>query len=505
VNKVVTPEEMGRADQAAIAAGVPSLVLMERAGRAVAMTARRLAAGVYGRRIVVVCGKGNNAGDGFVAARYLARWGAAPVVVLLGDPDGLRGDARTSFERLRGVPTVPSAALGRALHGAAAVVDAIVGTGFRGALEGSLAEAVERVNASGLPVVAVDIPSGVEGGTGRVEGPAIRARTTVTMAALKTGLLLPPGCEHAGVVEVADIGIAGEHIAAGMSVPADADVTALLPPRPLTAHKRSVGTVLVVAGSVGMSGAAALASGAALRAGAGLVTIATASSVALEVDQTVLEATTLPLPETPRGSIGSAAADAILERASGLDVVALGPGLTTDPGTVQLVRKVVGELDKPLVLDADGINAVAPVEGVLRPGRCTILTPHAGELARLLGTSSKEISADRIGAARSAAERTGAVVLLKGFPTVVAEPGGRTVLVPRGGPALATGGTGDVLTGVVAALLASGIEPSAAAWAGAWIHGAAGDVAAAQRGVRAVVAGDLLDALAEVVDRLEQR
>jgi NAD(P)H-hydrate epimerase len=189
--------------------------------------------------------------------------------------------------------------------------------------------------------------------------------------------------------------------------------------------------------------------------------------------------------------------------------VALGPGLTTDPETVELVRRLVGELDRPLVLDADGINAVAATVasggGLLRPGRRTILTPHAGELARVLGTSSKEVSADRLAAARSAASRTGAVVLLKGFPTVVAEPGGRTVLVPRGGPALATGGTGDVLTGVVAALLASGIEPFAAAWSGAWIHGAAGDRVAAEQGVRGTVAGDLLLALPDVIRRLEQR
>ncbi|HEY8201422.1 MAG TPA: NAD(P)H-hydrate dehydratase, partial [Actinomycetota bacterium] len=442
--------------------------------------------------------------------RHLARWGAAPVVVLLDKPEALKGDAKTNFERLRGVRILESSVLGRALHGAAAVVDAIVGTGFRGSLEGTLGEAVEQVNASGVPVVAVDIPSGVEGETGRVEGPAIRARTTVTMAALKTGLLLTPGCEHAGAVEVTDIGIPEGHIAAGCFAPEDDDVTALLPPRPLTVHKRSVGTVLVVAGSVGMSGAAALAGSAALRAGAGLVTIATASPVALEVDQTVLEATTLPLPGTARGSISSSAANAILERAAALDAVALGPGLTTDPETVELVRRLVGELDRPLVLDADGINAVAPLVasgggGPLRPGRHTILTPHAGELARVLGMSSKEISADRIGAARSAAGRTGAVVLLKGFPTVVAEPGGRTVLVPRGGPALATGGTGDVLTGVIAALVASGIEPFAAAWSGAWIHGAAGDLVTAQRGVRAAVAGDLLQALPEVIRRLEQR
>lgn len=506
MRKVVTPEEMGRADRAAIDSGVPSLVLMERAGRAVAVAVKRLAGGVYGRRIVVVCGKGNNAGDGFVAARLLAAWGAAPVVVLLDRPESLRGDAKVNFDRLGLVRVVGADRLPRELRRASAVIDAIVGTGFRGSLEGVAGEAVERINGSGRAVVSVDIPSGVDGTTGRVDGPAVRARTTVTMAALKTGLLLPPGYEHAGTVEVADIGIADERIEAGIFLPEETDVAALLPARPVTAHKRSVGTVLVVAGSVGMSGAAALSAGGALRAGAGLVTIATAASVVPLVDEIVVEATALPLPETDRGSIAAAAAPAILERAGSMDAVALGPGLTTHPQTAQLVRRLVAELDRPLVLDADGINAVASGDRtVLRRDHPTVLTPHAGELARLLSTSSKEIAADRIAAARSAAERTGAVVLLKGFPTVVAGPDGDTVLVPKGGPALATGGTGDVLTGVIAALLASGLDPLAAAGAGAWIHGTAGDVVAAEHGVRGTAAGDLLDALPLVMRRLEQR
>jgi NAD(P)H-hydrate epimerase len=498
---------MARADAAAIAAGMPSLVLMERAGRAVALAARRLAGGTYGRRIAVVCGKGNNAGDGFVAARLLASWGAAPVVVLLDRADALRGDARTNFARLGLVPVAGPGDLARTLRRADVVVDAIVGTGFRGSLEEVAGEAVGAIGNAGLPVVAVDIPSGVDGATGRVEGPAVRATTTVTMAALKTGLVLAPGCEHAGTVEVADIGIGDEHIDAGIFLPEEADVAALLPARPLTAHKRSVGTVLVVAGSVGMAGAAVLSAGGALRAGAGLVTVATAASLLPQIVAAVVEATTLPLPETDRGSIDAGAAQAVLERAGSMDAVALGPGLTTHPATVQLVRRLVAGLDRPLVLDADGINAVSPADRTLpgRRDRPTVLTPHAGELARLLSTSSGEVGTDRVGAARAAAGRTGAVVLLKGFPTVVAGPDGDTVVVPTGGPALATGGTGDVLTGVVAALLASGLDPLAAAGGGAWIHGTAGDEVAAARGVRGSAAGDLLEALPHVLRRLEAR
>jgi NAD(P)H-hydrate epimerase len=506
VKKVVTPEEMGRADRAAIGSGVPSLLLMERAGRAVALAARRLAGGTYGRRIAVVCGKGNNAGDGFVAARLLASWGAAPVVVLLDRADDLRGDARANFARLGLVPVAGPGDLTRTLRRSHAVVDAIVGTGFRGSLEGVAADAVQAIREAGLPVVAVDIPSGVDGATGRADGPAVVATVTVTMGALKTGLLLAPGCEHAGIVEVADIGIADDHVDASIFVPEEDDVAALLPARPVTAHKRSVGTVLVVAGSVGMAGAAVLSAGGALRAGAGLVTIATAASLLSQVGGALVEATTLPLPETDRGSIDAEAAGAVLERAGSMDAVALGPGLGTHPATSELVHRLVAALDRPLVVDADGINALSPAGGPLPgAGRPTVLTPHAGELARLLSTSSTEVGADRVGAARAAAARTGAVVLLKGFPTVVAGPDGDTVMVPAGGPALATGGTGDVLTGVVAALLASGLDPLAAAGAGAWIHGAAGDGVAAARGVRGTVAGDLLEALPAVVRRLEGR
>lgn len=503
---VVTPEQMGAADRATIESGTPSLTLMERAGREVARAAVRVAGGAYGRRVVIVCGKGNNAGDGFVAARHLASWGAYPVVVLLDDPASLRGDARANLVRLHGIRTVrfEEAALRGELARASAAVDAIFGTGFRGAVEGAAATAVEAINGSGLPVVAVDIPSGVDGRTGGVAGPAVRAAVTVTMAALKVGLVLPPGSEHSGEVVVADIGIAEETVAAELRLVEEQDARRCFGMRPRTAHKRSVGVALVVAGSVGMSGAAALAAAAALRAGAGLVTVATPASVALEIDMTVLEATTLPLPETGRGTVEASAVDVVLARAAGVDAVALGPGLSTDLETVEFVRKLVLQLDRPLIVDADGLNALAgDLELLAAREAPTLITPHPGELGRLLGRSTAEVSADRLGAARQAAARSGAVVLLKGYRTVVAAPSGETVIVPAGGPALATGGTGDVLTGIAVALLAAGASPFVAAWTAAWIHGRAGDRLAERLGVRPVVAGDLLTALPEVIRRLE--
>lgn len=507
MRKVVTPEQMGAADRAVIDSGTPSLNLMEEAGAAVARAALRLSGGAYGRRIVVVCGRGNNAGDGFVAARRLKARGAFPVIVLLEDPDSFSEDARQNFAGLRGVRTIrfEGPKLRRELARSEAAIDAIFGTGFRGTVEGPAAEAIEALNASRSPIVAVDIPSGVDGTTGGVSGLAVNARLTVTMGAIKTGLLLHPGCEHAGEIEVADIGVPEELIEASVWAVVEGDIASRLRPRSRTAHKRSVGTVLVVAGSVGMSGAAALTASGALRSGAGLVTIAAPSSVALELDQTVVEATTLPLPETPRGTIEASAVEAVLERASAAHAVAIGPGLSADPETVEFVRKLVEGLEAPLVIDADGINAFAGrAESLAARDAPTVLTPHAGELARLLGVGSEAIEQDRIGACREAAARTGAVVILKGFRSLVASPTGDVVVITTGGPALATGGTGDVLTGVVAALLAGGSNPFDAAWSAGWIHGRAGDLAAERLGERGVVSGDLLPIIPEVIRRLER-
>lgn len=502
---------MAAADSATIAAGTPSSTLMERAGRAVARAAVGLAGGAYGRRFLILCGKGNNGGDGLVAARLLAGWGAAPAVLFLADPADLRGDPARNLARLPAAVRVlryDAGTLRRELDRAEVVVDALFGTGFAGTLDGDPAGAVEAANASAKPILAVDIPSGVDGGSGQAAGPAIRAAATVTMAALKAGLLLAPGSECAGSVQVADIGIQvpgpGPQV---IGVPGLDDLAAALGRRPNEAHKRSVGTVMVVAGSAAMPGAAALATAAALRAGAGLVSLATVEPVAHQMHAKVPEATTLVLPATSSGSIAAAALQPILERSETVDAVALGPGLTTHPETASLVRTLAERLNKPLVVDADGLNALAGHPEVLaRRTLPTILTPHPGEMARLAGSSSTAVQADRIGVARRMARELSATVVLKGFRSIVAAPDGQTAVITTGGPALASGGTGDVLTGITVALLAGGPTGSKAyeaAWAASWIHGRAGDLLGDRIGSRGALAGDLPAAVAEVMHERE--
>jgi hydroxyethylthiazole kinase-like uncharacterized protein yjeF len=498
---------MGAADRRAIESGTPSLDLMERAGRAVGRAALEVAGGAYGRRVVILCGKGNNGGDGFVAARLIAEAGGFPVVFTLEATGSLSDDARANFERLRGVRVVPFTpqTLYRELRRADAAIDAMVGTGFRGSLEGSMAAAATALNESTVPVIATDIPSGVNAEFGTVSGVAVKARITVTMGAMKSGLVLWPGAHYSGEIVVAEIGVDLDSSEPDLLWVTQDAVAAALPKRSRQSDKRSVGTVLVVAGSVGMAGAPALVARGALRGGAGLVTIASPEPVAVTLHQVVSEGTTIPLPYTKNGSISAEAVPMILERADKFDAIAIGPGLSTEGETFEAVHQIVSELDKPVVLDADGINAFKGDPGALasRPAP-TVLTPHIRELARLLGKEADQVESDRIGAARQAARDSGATILLKGFRTLVAEPSGATYVIGTGGPALATGGSGDVLTGLISALLASmGPENAvAAAWAGAWIHGRAGDMFSDRFGDRGLVAGDLAEALPEVFGSL---
>jgi hydroxyethylthiazole kinase-like uncharacterized protein yjeF len=505
---ILTPAETAALDRASAERGVTVGALMENAGRAVARATLRAAGGAYGRRAVVVCGKGNNGGDGLVAARLLDRWGLGVTVVLVAEPGSFQGAAGESFRRFedaggRSIAFDPDR-LRREVARSHVVVDAVFGTGFRGAAEGDAASAIQAMNA-GPPVVAVDIPSGVQGETGGVAGPAVTATTTVTFGALKPGVVFHPGAQHAGRVEVADIGFPEDLVQSDLGLVEAADVAVLLRRRDPETTKRRVGVVLVLAGSRAMTGAAILAASAATRAGAGLVILAVPEGILPVVEAALLEGTFLPLPETPEGSVDPAAWPVLQERLGGVTAAAVGPGLTTTAATAELVRTFVRECPVPFVLDADGLNAFARHAGALAERSAdAVLTPHAGEFARLTGMSADEVDEDRVGHARKAAAEFRCTVLLKGSRTVVADPHGRATVNSTGGPYLASGGTGDVLTGTVAALLARGLRPADAAMAGTYIHGLAGRLAADEFG-EDVVASDLLPQLPRAIASVRDR
>jgi hydroxyethylthiazole kinase-like uncharacterized protein yjeF len=512
---VFTAEEMRRLDRLAIdELGIPGATLMENAGRgaaaAIAAALPALGAPRRGARVIVVCGKGGNGGDGFVVARWLKRLGAAPSVMLVVPPTEINGDARLQLEALRRSGIRPlraesERALATALARAHVIVDAMLGFGSRGAPEGAIARAIELINASRRPVVALDLPSGLPADGGAPPGVAVRASMTLTFAGFKRGLLASPGDELAGRVCVVPIGIPdaeiGRRVATFVLEPAD--VARHFPERPRSAHKGTYGHLLLVAGSVGKTGAAALSAVAAMRSGVGLVTVATPASQQPIVASLVLEAMTEPLPETPARTLALKAREVIAELAAPRDAVAIGPGLGLDEETRQAARSLIQELRKPLAADADALSALAghlDVLGAAPAARC--LTPHPGEMARMLGARVDEVQRDRIETVRGFATRYRAHVVLKGARSAIGAPDGRVFLNPTGNPGMASGGTGDVLTGMLGALLARGIDPEAALQASVYLHGSAGDIAAVRVGQEALIARDVVAAIPEAFTRL---
>jgi ADP-dependent NAD(P)H-hydrate dehydratase / NAD(P)H-hydrate epimerase len=503
---VLTPAEAAELDRASQARGISAAALMEAAGREVADAALRLLGGGYGRRAVVICGKGNNGGDGLVAARYLEASGVRTTVITLAERADLGEPASSNLRELGNtavrVRAFSRQTIERELERADVAVDAIFGTGFRGLPEGAFAEAIGALNASGAPVVAVDIPSGVNGETGAVDGEAVRADVTVTFGAAKPGVVLFPGALHAGVVEVEPIGFPEDLIRSDLHLVDAEDVARILPPREPDTHKRSAGFAVVVGGSRLMTGAVALSARAAYRTGAGLVAVAVPETILPVVQGAVREAVFVALPETEAGGVAGSSPrlDEVLAQSGAL---ALGPGMTTEERTAGWIRGLVRSSEVPVVLDADGLNAFTGRADDLADRKAdVILTPHAGEFSRLAGVPTRDVEADRVRHARDLAARTASTVLLKGSRTIVATPDGVARINPTGGPFLATGGTGDVLTGMIAALVARGCSPGDAASAAAFVHGVAGRLAAEDRG-DGTTAGDVLeripDALREVV------
>ncbi len=467
---VLTPEEMRAADARTIAAGTPESVLMARAGRAVAWQARRMLRGTYGRRVIVVAGQGNNGGDGRIAAAALARWGVRAQVV----------DCRAG----------PDRAAVRALARADLVVDAMFGTGFRGEIDGAPRAWIDAVADAGVRVLAVDIPSGVDGLTGAVSGAAVTADATVTFAAPKPGLWFHPGRARAGVVTVAEIGIDLGPDPTTTSVTEISDVAGVVADRDVTAHKWQSG-VLVIGGSAGMTGAPMLAARAAMRSGAGIVWVALPGDGARQTSGTEVIAVSsgggevLEIDAVPR----------LLELAERFGAVVLGPGLGRAEPTMAAVHRLVAQCPAPLVVDADALVALGTDRRPLRRrSGPTVLTPHDGEFRHLAGAAP---GPDRVAAARALAAESATTILLKGPTTLVASPGGRVRLNPTGGPALATAGSGDVLSGVIGAFCANGAPIADAAAAAAFVHGSAGEA-----GHTGLIATDLPGLVASVLGGL---
>jgi ADP-dependent NAD(P)H-hydrate dehydratase / NAD(P)H-hydrate epimerase len=471
--------------------GVPSLDLMERAGEGLTRLTAEVATGRGPVRVVV--GKGNNGGDGLVVARLLRQEGREVEVMATGDLSELSGDPAANLGRLPGPP--PGSFEPDKLAGSSAVVDAMLGTGFEGEPREPIAGAIAAINECGAPVVACDVPSGVNASNGEVLGDAVRATVTGTFHGSKIGLHVAPGTFHSGDVRTVPIGVprgAPEPAVAGLI---SERVLDLVPSRPRDGSKFKSGVVVVAAGSRGLTGAPTMVALAAQRTGAGYVQCAVPASAEQALELRLLEAMTRGLPEDD-GAHTEQGAEVVAEMAERAGAVVLGPGIGKGDGAQAFAHAVVRAIDKPLVIDADGLNAFAGDLAALRdrPGP-TVLTPHAGELGRLLDRDSSEVEDHRLSAAREAAEQSGCVVLLKGDDTIVAAPGGPVVISPGATPALATAGTGDVLAGIIGALLSKGLDPLEGAAAATFAHARAGFAAADRHGADHVIAGDVIDCI----------
>lgn len=506
--KIVTASEMREIDRVTSERfGVPSLTLMENAGSAVAEFAHR--AFRPKRMFAIVCGKGNNGGDGFVAARKLSELGRKVQVLLLANRSELRGDAAINYEKLPVKPVVVTTTEelesepAQALFRTHVLIDAILGTGFRPPVSGLYGRAIEKINASTATVVAVDIPSGADADVmGRQTGAVARADAIVTFTAPRPAHVF--GDLTSGPIVIAPIGSPDEAIQSSLNLNliTAKEVVSFLAPRPRDSNKGMYGHVLVVGGSLGKAGAAAMAGFSALRAGAGLVTVATPRSVLPTVASFHPELMTEPLEETGDGTISNHALQAIEQLAAEKTALAIGPGISRNEETATVVRKIVANSDVPIVLDADGLNAYERHRDELKgKGGTLVLTPHPGEMSRLTGLSTAAIQHDRINVARNYAQEHGVILVLKGDRTIVASPGGEAWVNPTGNPGMATGGTGDILTGIIAGLLAQQPDRALqAVIAAVYLHGMAGDIACyalgpIRSGEQCLVATDLIRAM----------
>jgi NAD(P)H-hydrate epimerase len=510
--RILNAEQMREADRRTIQEiGIASLVLMENAGRQVVAAIESLYSDLAERRIAVVCGKGNNGGDGFVVARTLQQRGFDVSVFVIGRHTEVTADARVNLDILGRIgQTVVEVADETAweLHGAEIaghdlIIDALFGTGLSAPLTGFYETVVADLNEAGVPIVSIDIPSGMSADTCDLIGDSIEATVTVTLAAPKLPLVLPPAEMKAGEVVIADIGIPSGVIdqleGPSLELLTRDQMRALVQPRAPDAHKGDFGRVLVVAGSLGKTGAAVLCAQGALRAGAGLVSVAAPKSCQSTIAAHAAEYMTEALDETAEGTVHFSAADAVLGMDA--DVIIAGPGLGRGEAVSTFVRELVDKCEGPLVLDADALNAFADEPALLvgREGRDLIITPHPGEMARLVGCTVEDLQADRIGIATDFARRHNLYVVLKGYRTLVVTPGEKVFVNPTGCPGMATGGTGDVLAGMLGAWLAQLLDAEAACKLAVYLHGTAGELADADSGEVSMTAGDLVDHIGDAI------
>jgi len=504
--KVATAEQMQELDRKAIETyRIPGIVLMENAGRGATDVIFSTFPDIQKKKVAIIAGKGNNGGDGFVIARHLLNHGVSVKVFLLTDPKALRGDAETNFQifhRMRGeVISVPSSKdyqkVKKDLEKVDLLIDGIFGTGLDAEVRGYYREVIDHLNTLQKPIVAIDIPSGLDANTGKPLGTAIRASLTITFGLPKVGHLISPGLDYVGVLKVIDIGIPKnlveeEKIQTYLLEEEEIRKWLSIPRRPDT-HKGDYGHLLVIAGSVGKTGAGAMACEAALRMGAGLVTLAIPKSLNAIMEMKLTEVMTEPLPETPKQTLSLRAFNSILHLCKNKRAVIIGPGVGTFKETQMLILKLIRTLDIPIIIDADGLTALAMQPKTLpATNRSLILTPHPGEMARFLQSTAKEVQEDRISISRNFSQSHHVYLVLKGYRTLIASPKGEIFINPTGNPGMASGGTGDVLTGMIGGLICQGFDILTSLQISVYLHGLAGDGVAKELGEKSLVATDII-------------
>ncbi len=507
---IVTAKEMAAMDNFAIQElHIPGIVLMENAGTGIVKTARSTLKHLKDKNIHIYCGSGNNGGDGFVAARHLLNIGAKVDVFVLSSREKINGDALTNLNILE--KTGHKIFFIDKLYETKTpdlIIDAMLGTGVKGSLKGLYADCVQYINSLNCPVLAVDIPTGVNADTGAIEGQAIKASHTATMALLKRGLLFSPGREHVGQLNIIDIGMPPRVIQAKKPEIwrlGEEDIVPLLPGRAPDAYKNKCGTVAVIAGSTGFTGAAALTSEAVLRAGAGLCYLCIPESLNSIIETKLTEVITWPVEDDGNGILQLDTRTDLIKNIQNQDSVAIGPGIGRHPKTAEFIFFLLQKLDKPAVLDADGLNICADnIQAVKEYKGEMILTPHPGELSRLTGYPVKEILANRISIVQNFSHSWNKILVLKASPSLIGFPDGRVFINPTGNAGMATAGSGDVLTGLITGLLAQGLSAQHAALAGVYLHGLAGDLAKIKIGEPGMLASDILKFVPQAIKKLSE-